>query len=72
MSGHSTKGRWRISGKTNAVAVMGGCDMDLRRAEIDGPEVEITAVAFWGGINIIVPRGSTWSCRASRSWAAAT
>jgi len=57
MSGHSTRGRWRISGKTNAVAVMGGCDMDLRRAEIDGPEVEITAVAFWGGIDIIVPEG---------------
>jgi class 3 adenylate cyclase len=57
MSGHSTKGRWRISGKTNAVAVMGGCDMDLRGAEIEGPEVEITAVAFWGGINIIVPEG---------------
>ena len=36
MSGHSTKGRWRISGKTNAVAIMGGCDMDLRKAEIDG------------------------------------
>jgi class 3 adenylate cyclase len=57
MSGHSTKGRWRINGKTNAVAVMGGCDMDLRRAEIEGPEVEITAVAFWGGIDIIVPEG---------------
>ena len=57
LSGHSTKGRWRISGKTNAVAVMGGCDMDLRRAEIEGPEVEITAVAFWGGIDIIVPEG---------------
>jgi class 3 adenylate cyclase len=57
MSGHSTKGRWRISGKTNALAVMGGCDMDLRRAEIEGPEVEITAVAFWGGIDIIVPEG---------------
>ena len=49
MSGHSTKGRWRIGRKTNAVAVMGGCDMDLRRAEIEGQEVEITAVAFWGG-----------------------
>ena len=57
MSGHSTKGRWRISRKTNAVAVMGGCDMDLRRAEIEGPEVEITAVAFWGGVKIIVPEG---------------
>jgi class 3 adenylate cyclase len=57
MSGHSTKGRWRISGKTNVVAVMGGADMDLRRAEIDGPEVDITAVAFWGGVKIIVPEG---------------
>jgi class 3 adenylate cyclase len=57
MSGHSTKGRWRLSGKTNAVAVMGGCDMDLRKAEIEGPEIEITAFAFWGGIDIIVPEG---------------
>jgi class 3 adenylate cyclase len=57
MSGSSTKGRWRISGKTNALAVMGGCDMDLRRAEIDGSEVVITAVAFWGGVQITVPEG---------------
>jgi class 3 adenylate cyclase len=59
MSGHSTKGRWRISGrtKTNVVAVMGGCDIDLRRAEIDGPVVVISAVAFWGGVKIIVPEG---------------
>ena len=57
MSGHSTKGRWRIGGKTNAVAIMGGCDMDLRQAEIEGPEVEITAFSFWGGIKIIVPEG---------------
>jgi class 3 adenylate cyclase len=57
LSGHSTRGRWRISGKTNAVAVMGGCDMDLRTAEIEGPEVSITAFAFMGGITIVVPEG---------------
>jgi class 3 adenylate cyclase len=57
MSGATAKGRWRIHSRTTAVAVMGGCDLDLRQAEIDGPEVVITAVAFWGGINIIVPEG---------------
>jgi class 3 adenylate cyclase len=57
LSGHSTKGRWRIGGKTKAIAVMGGCELDLRQAEIEGPEVEISAVAFWGGIDIIVPEG---------------
>jgi class 3 adenylate cyclase len=57
MSGHETSGRWRISGKTNAVAIMGGCDMDLRRAEIEGAEVVITAFAFWGGIKVTVPEG---------------
>jgi class 3 adenylate cyclase len=36
---------------------MGGCDLDLRRAEIEGPEVEITAVAFMGGVDIVVPEG---------------
>jgi class 3 adenylate cyclase len=57
MSGHDTKGRWRIGGRTNAIAIMGGCEMDLRRAEIEGPEIVITALAFWGGIKILVPEG---------------
>jgi class 3 adenylate cyclase len=57
MSGSSAKGRWRLSGKTTAVAVMGGCEIDLRHAEIDGPEVVITAVAFMGGVEITVPEG---------------
>ena len=57
MSGSRAKGRWRISGRTTAVAIMGGCDMDLRYAEIDGTDIVITAVAFWGGVKIIVPEG---------------
>jgi len=57
MSGSGAKGRWRISGNTTAVAFMGGCHLDLRHAEIDGPEVVITAIAFMGGIQITVPEG---------------
>ncbi|MGH9016356.1 MAG: adenylate/guanylate cyclase domain-containing protein [Acidimicrobiales bacterium] len=57
MSGSRAKGRWRISGRTTAVALMGGCDIDLRHAEIDGAEVVISAVAFWGGIKVTVPEG---------------
>ena len=70
MSGHSTRGRWRIGGKTKAVAIMGGCDMDLRRAEIEGPEVEITAFAFWGASKSSSPKASTSSSEASPSWVA--
>lgn len=57
MSGSEAKGRWRVGARTTAVAVMGGCTIDLRHAEIDGPEVVITAFAFWGGIEVIVPEG---------------
>jgi hypothetical protein len=57
MSGSEAKGRWRVAEHTTAVAVMGGVDIDLRRAEIDGPEVVITALAFWGGISLVVPEG---------------
>jgi class 3 adenylate cyclase len=57
MSGHDTKGRWRIGRKTNAVAVMGSCDLDLRQAQIESSEVTISALAFWGGVKITVPEG---------------
>jgi class 3 adenylate cyclase len=57
MSGSRAKGRWRVAEHTTAVAVMGGCEIDLRQAEIEGSEVVITAVAFWGGIKVIVPEG---------------
>ena len=40
-------------------AVMGGCEVDLRSADIDGKEAVITTFAMWGGIKIQVPR--EWS-----------
>ncbi|HAM03866.1 MAG TPA: hypothetical protein DCQ30_16820 [Acidimicrobiaceae bacterium] len=57
MSGSQAKGRWRVGSSVTAVAVMGGCELDFRRAEIDAPEVHVTAVAVMGGIDIIVPEG---------------
>lgn len=57
MSGASRKGRWRPGERCTAVAIMGGCELDLRQAEITGPTVTITAVSIMGGIDIIVPEG---------------
>lgn len=57
MGGSQRKGRWRLREKTNAVAVMGGCLLDLRNAEVEGQGVVINAIAVMGGIEIIVPEG---------------
>ena len=39
----------------DVVAVMGGCDIDLRNAQING-EAVIDLLTFWGGAEIKVPR----------------
>ena len=57
MSGAEARGRWRTGDRVNAVALMGGCHLDFRRAVIDGPEVVVTAIALMGGIHIVVPEG---------------
>ena len=57
MAGAQTKGRWRCGSQVNALAIMGGCQIDLRGAEILADEVHITAVAIMGGIEITVPEG---------------
>jgi class 3 adenylate cyclase len=57
MSASDHKGRWHPAPTTNALAFMGACRLDLRQAQLDGPELVINAVAFMGGIDVIVPEG---------------
>jgi uncharacterized protein DUF1707/cell wall-active antibiotic response 4TMS protein YvqF len=57
MSGVEKTRRWRLAPEATVIAVMGGVELDLRRAEIEGPEVELTCIAIMGGIEIVVPEG---------------
>lgn len=57
MGGATRRGRMRLSQKANVVAVMGGDDIDLREAEIDGEELTINVFVLMGGASIYVPDG---------------
>jgi hypothetical protein len=55
MAGSHRRGRFRAVGSINAVAIMGGDEIDLRDAEIEGGELTLNLYAFMGGANIYVP-----------------
>jgi hypothetical protein len=55
MGGSHRRGRFRTVGSINAVAIMGGDEIDLREAEIEGGELTLNLVAIMGGANIYVP-----------------
>ena len=57
MSGIERSRRWRLGPETKVIAVMGGAHLDLRAAEIEGPEASISCLAVMGGIDIVVPEG---------------
>jgi class 3 adenylate cyclase len=56
-SSSQRKGRWRVEGETTAISFMGHSVIDLRQAEVVGNEITITAIAFMGGVDVIVPEG---------------
>ncbi|WP_432941376.1 DUF1707 SHOCT-like domain-containing protein [Kribbella sp. CA-253562] len=55
--GGERKGRWRVRRRTNALALFGGCDLDMSNAVFEGREVTVYAFAVFGGIDITVPPG---------------
>jgi hypothetical protein len=55
MSGSHRRGRFRAVGSINAISIMGGDEIDLREAEIEGGELTINLFAFMGGANIYIP-----------------
>lgn len=57
MGGADRRGRWRVPEKMVVVSLMGGCDLDLRQAQIEHDEVTITVFSVMGGTDVYVPEG---------------
>jgi len=55
LSGSRRRGRFRVVGSINSVAIMGGNEIDLREAEIEGGELTVNLIAFMGGADVYVP-----------------
>ena len=55
MGGMSRSGYWVPARKNVTIGIMGGCDLDLREAQLPPGVTEIICVAFWGGVEIIAP-----------------
>jgi hypothetical protein len=51
------RGRWRVAERATALTVMGNATIDLRHAELSGPEVTITVFTMMGNTHVIVPPG---------------
>src|SRR4051794_3677227 len=55
--GVTRKGPWRVRKNTQALALFGGMDLDLRNAIFEAPVVEISGFWCFGGLDIKVPEG---------------
>jgi hypothetical protein len=55
--GEDRKGRWRPAREIRVLNVFGGCDLDLRGAEVQGELIDITVFSLFGGSDIVVPEG---------------
>lgn len=59
MSGVQRKGRWTAAAHLNAVAVMGGIQLDFTQCRVSTMETVMNVTAIMGGVEITVPLGMT-------------
>ncbi|HEX9343153.1 MAG TPA: DUF1707 domain-containing protein [Actinomycetota bacterium] len=57
MSGTRRHGRWKAPPAINAVAIMGGCELDFRAATFSSQTTTVTVACIMGGVEITVPPG---------------
>jgi hypothetical protein len=57
MGGTERRGHWHVPAQCTVVALMGGCLLDLRAAQLSAPVTTFTVVAIMGGVEVIVPPG---------------
>lgn len=57
MSENRRAGRWRAEGRVDVLAVMGNAKIDLRQAEIVGPELVVHVRCIMADVKIYVPKG---------------
>jgi hypothetical protein len=69
LGGSHRRGRFRLQSAVNVVAILGGDDIDLRDAELDGGEVTLKSSRSWVALTSTSPTPSRSSSVASRSWA---
>ena len=55
MGGSERNGDWLCAPTHTSIAVMGGCDVDLRHARLGSHETVVNAYTIMGGIEITVP-----------------
>lgn len=55
MGGSELAGNAAVGDQLNAVAIMGGVELDLREVEFTAPELTINCYAVMGGVEIVVP-----------------
>ena len=61
--GASTRGgAWIAPRETYAVAMMGGVELDFREARFGPGVTKVTVLAFWGGVEVVVPPGLRVEC----------